>query len=134
MDEIDELLKQIRANGDEVWIAGAAPEKAVARLEKALGVEMPPSYRAFLMRFGAMTVAGSPIAGILDGQPLGEDTGWVYGDTLLFRKEFQLPEHLLVIQPDEDAPYCMDTRTADRHGEFALVCLELDSHHVDRLA
>src|SRR5205085_9625590 len=85
MDEIDKLLQQIRANGDEVWIAGAAPDKAVARLERALGVQLPPSYRDFLTRFGAMTVAGSPISGIPDGEPLGEGTGWLYGDTLQFR-------------------------------------------------
>ena len=103
MDEIDKLLQQIRANGDEVWIAGAAPDKAVARLERALGVQLPPSYRDFLTRFGAMTVAGSPISGIPDGEPLGEGTGWLYGDTLQFRDEWQLPEHLLVVQPDEDA-------------------------------
>src|SRR5260370_26024248 len=113
MVEIDDLLKQIRANGDDVWIAGPQPEKAVAELEQALRVRMPPSYRAFLAQFGAMGIAGSSISGILEGQPLGKGTGWVYGDTLHCRAYRQLPKHLLVIQAAGDRPYCLHTRTAE---------------------
>ncbi len=134
MVEIDDLLKQIRANGDDVWIAGPQPEKAVAELEQALRVRMPPSYRAFLAQFGAMGIAGSSISGILEGQPLGKGTGWVYGDTLRCRADAQLPKHLLVIQADEDAPYCLDTSAAEDDEEFPLICYELDTQYVSRVA
>src|SRR5260370_13686575 len=105
MVEIDDLLKQIRANGDDVWIAGPQPEKAVAELEQALRVRMPPSYRAFLAQFGAMGIAGSSISGILEGQPLGKGTRWAYGGTLRCRPDAQLPKHPLRIPSAKTAPH-----------------------------
>jgi hypothetical protein len=133
MDDIDILLKQIRANGDEVTIAGPQPEKAVAELEKTLHIRMPPSYRAFLIRFGAMGIAGSAISGIQEGKPLAKETGWVYGDTLRLRADSELPKHLLVVQTDEDAPYCLDTSAAEDDDEFPMICYELDTQYITRL-
>ena len=134
MDKVDALLKQIRANGDEVWIAGPQPESAIVDLEAALGVRLPPSYRAFLARYGSLGLAGSMISGIIDGEIRGDGAGWICGDTEQFRAERGLPAHLLVIQVDEDAPYCLDTRATKAGAEFPLICYELDSEHVERLA
>ena len=133
MDEIDALIAQIRANGREVWVAGEQPEETIHELEKTLGVGLPPSYRSFLARFGGLGIVNSFISGIIDAQPLGEGTGWVYGDTKRCREEWGLPEHLLVIQADEDAPYCLDTSNR-QDGEYPLVCFELHSKHVSRMA
>jgi hypothetical protein len=134
MDAIDDLIKQIRANGDEVTIAGPQPEKAVVELEKALHIRMPPTYRVFLTHFGAMGIAGSTISGIQEGKPLSKETGWVYGDTLRLRADSELPKHLLVVQTDEDAPYCLDTSAAEDDEEFPMICYELDTQYVTRLA
>jgi hypothetical protein len=134
MDEIDALIAQIAANGDQVWIAGPQPEAAIGELERALQVRLPPSYRSFILRFGGLGIYDSNISGIIDGQPLGEGTGWAFGDTQRFRQDSGLPTHLIVVQPDEDAPYCLDTRTAGSDGEYPLVCFELHSGHVGRMA
>jgi hypothetical protein len=134
MDDIDLLITQIREAGDRLWIAGAQPEEAIAELERALGIPLPPSYRAFLTRFGGLAIVNSSISGIVNAKPLARGTGWLYGDTLRFRRDFGLPEHLLVIQPDEDAPYCLDSSAKMPDGEFPLVCYELHSRHVSRMA
>jgi hypothetical protein len=134
MDEIEDLIAQLREKGEQVSTVGPQSEKTIADLEHALGVTLPPSYRQFLAHFGGFKLLGSSVSGILDGQPLAKGTGSLYGDTQLFRRELGGPEHLLVIQPDQEAPYCLDTRKPDRNGEMPVVCYELDTKHVDRMA
>jgi hypothetical protein len=134
MGTIPELLQQVQANGHDVWTSGPQPEAAIAALEAKLGVQLPPSYRAFLARHGAMAIYDSTISGIIGGQRLDESYGSLYGDTLRFRSKWDLPSYLLVIQPDEDAPYCLDTRSPSATGEFPVACYELHSKHVSRIA
>src|SRR5262249_7841412 len=130
----DVLIAQIREAGDDVWIAGPQSEEAIVELERATGVAMPPSYRQFLSRFNGFGVMNSFISGIIDGKPLDEGTGWLYGDTQRFRQDFDIPRHLLVIEADEDAPYCLDTSKRGQSGEFPLVCYELNSRLVGSMA
>ena len=134
MDKIDKLIERIRANGDDVWSAGPQSEQAVAKLEKAIGFRMPPSYRSFLLRFGSFSILDSAISGISDNQPLASGTGYLHWDTQWFRREYELPDHLLVVQPDEDAPYCLDMSDAEPDEEVPLVCYELRSRLVEPVA
>ena len=134
MATIPELLAQVEANGHEVWFDGPQPEAAIAALESKLGVRLPPSYRAFVGQYGGMALYDSTISGIVGGEPLDESGGSLYGDTLKFRTEWNLPGHLLMIQADEDAPYCLDTRTPSAAGEFPVVCYELHSQHAGKVA
>jgi hypothetical protein len=134
MDEIDTFIAQIREAGDEVWMAGSQSEEAIVELERALGVAMPPSYRQFLSRFGGVGIVNSFISGIIEGKPLEKGTGWLYGDTQGFRDDFDMPEYLLIVQANEDAPYCLDTRRRSQDGEFPLVCYELHSRRVGDMA
>jgi hypothetical protein len=106
MTTIPELLARVEANGHKVWSDGPQPEAAIASLESKLGVRLPPSYRAFLARHGAMAIYDSTISGILGGEAPDEGGGSLYGDTMRFRSEWGLPSHLLVIQANDDAPYC----------------------------
>ena len=45
-----------------------------------------------------------------------------------------MPDFLLVIQPNEDAPYCLNTRGKRPGGECPVVCYELHTKHVGRIA
>src|SRR3954451_15722313 len=134
MATIPELLARVESNGHTVWSDGPQPETAIGALESKLGVRLPPSYRAFVARYGGMAIYDSTISGIIAGEPLDESGGSLYGDTLRFRAVWALPGHLLVIQPDEDAPYCLDTRSPSGTGEFPVVCYELHSKRAGRIA
>lgn len=134
MDEIANLIGQLQDAGHRVWLAGPQPEEVIATLERELGVALPPSYRQFLAKFGGFSLPNSPISGILRGDPLGQNISWLYGATQRFRSEFGMPDFLLVIQPDEDAPYCLDTRRSRPDGEYPLVCYELRSRSINRMA
>jgi len=124
---IEALLLRIRQNGHDVWIAGSQSEEAVVALELALQVRLSPSYRQFLLRYGAMSIYDSCIAGIVDNQPLYESGSSIYSTTMYFRQERGVPDHLIIVEPDEEAPYCFDTRHVDAAGESPLNCYELYS-------
>lgn len=134
MSEIDQLLNRVRARGHAVWLAGPQSEEAVLALEQALDVKLPPSFREFLIRFGGMAIYDSAVSGIIEESPLNEGFGWLYGDTLRLRQEFNLPDHLLVIQPDDEAAYCLDTQQIGHNGENPVVCFELGTGSVQKIA
>lgn len=126
---VGDQINAIRAAGHQVWCAGPCSEESVRALESALGLSLPPSYRQFLLDNGAIAIYDSTISGIIDGNPTDTSGGSLYGDTLRFRREHNLPGHLLVLQPDEDAPYCLDSSSVTGSGEFLVVCFELASRH-----
>jgi hypothetical protein len=134
MDEIDALIERIRANGHKVWVAGPQSDEAIVELEQTLGVRMPPSFRDFLSRFGGFALGNSFISGIINNKPLATGTGRLYWDTQRFRREYGVPDHLLVVQPDEDAPYCLNMTAPKPDGEVPMVCYELHSRHIGRIA
>lgn len=134
MDPIDSLIAKIREGGSDVWISGPQPEAAVRELEQKLGVVMPPSYRAFLVQYGGMGIADWFVSGIVDGEAIGEGTGWLYADTMRFREDFGMPESMLIVQPDEDAPHCLDVSKRGPDGECPVVCYELHSGHASPMA
>lgn len=134
MNDIEKLLDQVRASGVDVWVAGPQSEAAIVELERALGIKMPPSYREFLARFGGLGLGDSFISGIIDNQPLVEGTGYLHWDTQHYRNDYAMPIHLLVVQPDGEAPYCLDSSTPGPDGEFPVVCYELHSGHMERMA
>jgi len=134
MMSISELLSEVKANGHDVWYDGPQPEAAIVQLESKFNLRFPSSYRTFLNEYGSMAVCDSTISGIIDGEPYGDGRGWLYFDTLLYRSDWKLPPELLVIQPDEDAPYCLDTSNSSGGGEFPIVCYELHSKNAARIA
>ncbi len=93
-----------------MWTAG--PAGASARL--------PPSFEEFLKTIGALAVHDSTVSGIVGGDVLEERTGSIYGDTRRYRKAFALPNRFLVIQADEDAPYCFDCECVGEYGDCVL--------------
>ena len=74
-----------------------------------------------------MSIYGSTIAGIVDGQPLYLNISSIYYATTNLRQEQGLPDYLIVVEPDDESPYCFDTRYPDADGEFPLNCYELYS-------
>jgi len=132
MQSIERLISSI--DHPQFWKSRPAREEDIRAAEAALGVSFPPSYRAFLSRYGAVSVVDSTISGIVDNAPLDPGSGSVVFDTMTFRREWRLPEHYVVIQPDEDAPYCLDTRKTDAAGEMPVICYELHTEHAGVIA
>ncbi|MFP5370313.1 MAG: SMI1/KNR4 family protein [Actinomycetes bacterium] len=120
MDEIATLLARMRELEPEVYIYGPAAEDTIRQLEAACGRPMPPSYRAFLARFGGVSILDTTYSGIIDGK-VEEGRGWAWTDTKYARERCQLPEHYLVVQPDEDGFKCLDFSRAGPGGEHPVI-------------
>lgn len=127
METVRERLEAATADGKDVWTAGGADEAQIQALERSLDVQLPPSYRQFLASTGALNLGGVEVAGIIDGNPMDLSGGSAYGETMRARDDFALPATLLVIQPDGDAPHCIDLSSADSSGEMAVVCFQLNT-------
>lgn len=130
--EINNLLHKIKEK-QEVWVAGPASEKSIIELEVMLDIKLPISYKNFLLNFGALSIGDSTISGIT-GPDLNEGGGSVYFDTEYFIEEYELPRHLVVIQTDGEAPYCLDTSKIASNGEMPVVCYELNTKHSSTLS
>ena len=122
MQSLDALVT--RLSPQRLWRSTPATPEAIAQAEAALGVTFPPSYKAFLARYGAMSFIDVTISGIIDNG-LDQEGGSVVADTTRFRSEWRLPIHYVVIQPNYQAPYCLDTRKPDAAGECPAVCYEV---------
>ena len=132
MKGIESLISRI--DDTRLWKSEPARDEEIQEAEKALGVSFPPSYRAFLSLYGAMSVGDVTISGIVNNAPLDPGGGSVVSDTTTFRKDWRLPDHYVVIQPNDEAPYCLDTQTSDAAGEMVVVCYELYSKHAGVIA
>jgi hypothetical protein len=126
MRSFRESIARIVANGHDVWTDGPQSEAAITTLETALNLRLPPDYRDFVGHFGGLAIYDTHVSGILENDALSRNAGWLYGDTLRFREEWELPPYLLVLQADEDAPFCFDTRHG-RSSDLPVVCFELHS-------
>lgn len=82
-------------------IAGPAAEAAVEAAEAALSCSFPPTYRAFLRRFGTLSLParlGTIHTFVGLGGPPGADGSWgVVERTQHARVENRLPEHLVIV-------------------------------------
>ena len=134
MKTLSEALEVATADGYDIWTAGGADEAQIQGLERSLKVQLPPSYRRFLASTGALNLGGIEVAGIIDGNALDLSGGSVYGETIRARDEYGLPAALLIIQPDSDAPHCIDTASTDSSGEMAVVCFQLNTNSARKVA
>jgi len=127
-------LQEALASGGDVWSAGGASSDQVVALEAALQIVLPDGYRTFLGSVGSLAIGDNSISGIIDSNPLSLDGGSLFGDTVRARQEQHLPSHLLVIQSDGDAPYCIDLSAQVSSAESPVVCFEASSSTETRIA
>lgn len=98
---------------DVVW-DGPASTGSIRSVESALGVQFPVSFKILLLMTGGGGVESFPISSIPPDNPLADNVGAIYGDTVHYRKSWvpqPLPSHLVVIQRDanDNEPFCLDT-------------------------
>ncbi len=122
VDEIEHLILRLQQTASNFAVSGPKADDDVVTLERTLGITLPPSYRSFILRFGAICRADAIISGIWRGDSLLGSADTV---TELFRRQHRLPARFIVIQPDDEAPYCLDSGRLQSDGEYPVVCYEL---------
>ena len=130
---IEQLIAEIESLGEVFEWYGPQNEAGVAQLERALGVNLPPSYRAFLFRYGGGGIrAYEGISGIYNNDSLSMQLGTAYGDTMRMRNDRGMPSHLVVIERGDEhfPPMCLDTSRPAPGGEYPVVGFWLTSRTV----
>ena len=116
-------------------MAGPASVELVTGAELELGVDFPASYRAFLMKYGAVTGRGFSIAGLFSPAPKGESPLWI--DVVTNTKQLRrasrgrIPQSYVAIADDGgDCKFYIETSTVDARGESPIIGLGPGSNGV----
>lgn len=120
MAEMEQAVAAI-VRTDAGDFVGPRPPSLVASGERVLGVRFPPTYRRFLLEFGAGDVGDLEVYGIID-EPV--DEGPVPNGVWLTLRTRQhgLPEDLVIVSDTGyGEAYVLDTATVDEGGENPVV-------------
>lgn len=89
--------------------------------ELVLGIRFPPSYRAFLLDFGAGNFGAFEIYGVIDGDFANSSVPDAIWFTLTERRESDFPANLLVIgDAGTGELYCLRVSASANEGEVVL--------------
>lgn len=115
--DLEAALADLDRNTDKVHFTGPASSAAVAEAERALGVRFPPSYRAFVERYGAGSIAGRELYGVLD-DPVAPGPPNVVWVTERARQDFGLPRQFVVLVDfDDSSAVALDSSLSASDGE-----------------
>jgi SMI1-KNR4 cell-wall len=101
---------------------GPKPESLILKAEAALGLTLPPTYRAFLSRYGCGSVSGFECYGIIDGDFENSGVPDAIWMTLRQRRSSGQPASLVLVSETGDGGfYAIDLDQKDREGESPIV-------------
>ena len=132
MADIDSLIQDLAKTGKDLFWQGSASQESIEKLESLLGSRLPVSFKSFLAKYGGGGVVEEEVSGIEDDDPTLERRGTVYGDTLLCREDYALPENLIVIYLGlDDVVWCLDAGQFDS-DECPVVAFDVFSKSLSR--
>jgi antitoxin YobK len=137
-ERIRELVARTESLDPEPGWFGPVPDGTIKKVERTLGVRLPPSFREFVKQVGG----GGPlsISGIDPDEPMGDEgTPSLHYDTTTYReyREEPFPPHLLVVSrdPEDHYTFCLDLSTAAAPGgEAPVVVYNTEDGSVERYA
>jgi cell wall assembly regulator SMI1 len=118
---LEEAFALLDAHRDDVWLVGPASRQAIQETERLLGVQFPPSYRAFVEREGAGSINGREIYGVV-ANPQGKSAPNVVWMTLDLRASARLPDrYLIIVGFDDSSSLALDASQQGSDGEYPVV-------------
>lgn len=134
MVDFDILIQQLEQSGHDVFWQGPASDVSIRKLEQLVDSKLPMSLKSFLASCGGGGVVGEEISGIENDDPRLEYRGTVYGDTLLCRENYGLPETLIVVYLGaDDVVWCLDVNQFTE-GECPVVSFNVMSKKTSLLS
>ena len=120
--QVERALAVIRASTAERKEWGPIDDRLIAQAEAELGLEFPPSYRAFVAECGACYFDDDFMHGVVGHllpQPMVPDVVWITKD---FRAKMAAPPELLFVMIEDDGPpIAIDLGTRSPDGEARVV-------------
>jgi len=95
--DYENAVKLIRLHSDQTYLVGKRSLELVMLAEKVLGLTFPNFYRQFLLDFGAGSVGGMEIYGIINDDFVNSSVPDAIWYTLNLRRETKIPHDYVVI-------------------------------------
>jgi len=136
IDLIERVRHRLREVDQPCVIGGPASEEAVVAAEEQLGIAFPPSYRAFLRRFGTLALPAelAVVHDFLGLAPSADGGKNVVERTLAAREQNHLAAGLVVVGLGAQANewFCLDTQrcTGD---ELPVVLFDARDNQLDQV-
>lgn len=109
MQDYEEATKIMGRYPDRQSFVGPRSESLIQAAEKALGLEFPPTYRRFLLEYGAGAFGSSEICGVIGNDFEHSSVPDAIWYTLVERSEAKLPSDLIIIHEVGDGQlFCLD--------------------------
>lgn len=118
MNRIDEILEELMTLEDADFGVSVSEEE-IQLFEERLRIRLPQSYRKFLQRFGALTIGDKEVIGGITGEPYD-----ILSLTEKHSGQHQMPSSLLILQNDDETPYCFDLNSGNSNGEYEVICYQ----------
>jgi antitoxin YobK len=108
MQQLSEAVQIIEEHPEKAFFVGTRPETLVRAAEQELGLQLPETYREFVLRLGAGNFGSAEFYGVTDNNyHRGAVPNGIWF-TLTERQEVGLPRNLVVIGSTGDGDlYCL---------------------------
>lgn len=124
MEEFRKATEIIRTNPSKSFFAGPRSSSLLEKIEKIIGYKFPPTYRAFLLEFGAGSFGPMEFFGAIDENVTESPVPDGVWYTLRERLEVNLPEDLFVIgETGTGELYCLRLKKSYRKDEDVPVII-----------
>lgn len=134
MENLNAALKLVEGHEELSHFVGPKAEQLIQRAEEALGLEFPPTYRAFLQHLGCGDIAGQEFYGITRDEFVNASVPNGIWLTLDERRTSDLPANLILIYSLGDGTYfALDAAQADDASEYPVVAWPLGAKRNDEL-
>ncbi|MGN9865472.1 SMI1/KNR4 family protein [Bacillus swezeyi] len=101
--DYSKVEKFIKENADAEDFTGGINKEIISELEDKLQLNFPKSYKWFLQNYGSGGMYGIEILGFVNGKAT------VVEHTEDYRRHFNLPRGIAVIEYIDEFSYCLDT-------------------------
>ncbi len=121
MTSYAELFAQLKAADDSWESIGAQPAARVNEIESKFGIQLPQSFRQFLIEVGGIEYPNHYYTSI-DDDYLDAQDGFMCNTNMLREQAGHLPDGLIALESDHDADHwaCLDLNRME-NGECPVV-------------
>jgi len=117
-DTYQQALNLMIQNEDECDFVGERTEELIKKAEIAIGFRFSKIYRDFVLNFGAGNFGSQEIYGVINDDFKNSSVPDAIWFTLTERKQYNLPNHLLVIyDTGMGVLYCLNFESVNEMGE-----------------
>lgn len=105
MSIFNEAVKLINQYSINIYINKCKNIEFIKDAENYLNIKLPDSYKNFLEIYGFLSFGGQEIYGLIDNDFINSEVLDAFWLTMDFRKEFDLPHHIILISDIGDGSY-----------------------------